>query len=226
MLSNWINEHEDDEDVAAFQGVVSLGSGKYFDKDEMVAFYAPVARSPQDPGAVLPKQLLQGRLAAPYHSHAGFPAGARWSGPYSKGYPAAGLVSFDPDPYSDQRGSQGWSCLVDAGMSSADPRVQRSSSALQEAPPCGGVTRDVGLAQLQAKVRFLEAQLRADLPYLQVYRFGGASLLMAIVSLAVWAVTGVGVPFHPVFAAMVVPVAIGVMVMAFFLRRENHDPAH
>lgn len=70
------------------------------------------------------------------------------------------------------------------------------------------------------KIKFLEVELRSNLPYLQMYKFGAGSLLVAVVSLLVWAFTGTGVPFHPVFAAMVIPAAIGLMVMAFLVRRE------
>jgi uncharacterized membrane protein (DUF485 family) len=88
-------------------------------------------------------------------------------------------------------------------------------------PPVEQDSPNVGVAQLQARVRFLEAQLRADAPYLRLYKFGAISLGLAIVSLIGWAITGIGVPFHPVFAAMAIPVAIGVIVMAFHLRRET-----
>jgi len=74
------------------------------------------------------------------------------------------------------------------------------------------------------KIRSLEIQLRSNLPYAQMYRFGAGSLLVAIVSLIVWAFTGAGVPFHPVFAALVIPAAIGLMAMAFLVRREIPDP--
>lgn len=74
------------------------------------------------------------------------------------------------------------------------------------------------------KIKSLEIQLRSNLPYLQMYKFGAGSLLVAIVSLIVWAFTGAGVPFHPVFAALVIPAAIGLMAMAFLVRRENPDP--
>lgn len=80
---------------------------------------------------------------------------------------------------------------------------------------------ETGIAQLQARIRFLEAQLQADNPYIRLYKFGGLSLIVAVVSLLSWAVMGVGVPFNPIFALMVVPVAIGVMVMAFLVRGDR-----
>ena len=75
------------------------------------------------------------------------------------------------------------------------------------------------------KIKSLEARLRSSLPYFQMYKFGAGSLLVAIVSLTVWVFTGAGVPFHPVFAALVIPAAIGLMAMAFLVRREIPDPA-
>ena len=74
------------------------------------------------------------------------------------------------------------------------------------------------------KIKSLEIQLRSNLPYLQMYKFGAGGLLVAIVSLIVWAFTGSGVPLHPVFAALVIPAAIGLMAMAFLVRREIPDP--
>lgn len=74
------------------------------------------------------------------------------------------------------------------------------------------------------KIKSLEIKLTSSLPYLQMYKFGAGSLLVAVVSLIVWAFTGAGVPFHPVFAALVIPAAIGLMVMAFLVRREFPDP--
>ena len=82
----------------------------------------------------------------------------------------------------------------------------------------------VEVQPLLDKIKFLEGQLRSTLPYLQMYKFGAGSLLVAIVSLIVWAFTGAGVPFHPVFAALVIPAAIGLMAMAFLVRREILDP--
>jgi hypothetical protein len=221
MLSNWINHHEDDEDTATHERVAPLVSGKYFDEDEKAALYVPGTEFPRHASIHQGVIFFKKGVPAPYRSHADFPAVAQWSDPYSKGYYlGAGRVSFDPDPYSNQKTSHDWVCFVDTGTRLADP-VQPSSSALQEPSPCGVLTTDVGLAQLQARVRFLEAQLGTDRPYLQLYKLGGVSLLVAVISLIGWAITGIGVPFHPVFAAMVIPVAVGVLAMAFFLRGGN-----
>ena len=97
----------------------------------------------------------------------------------------------------------------------AAPKLELGTGALPEI-----AATTVEVYQLRDRVKFLEAQLRSNLPYLQMYKFGAGSLLVAIVSLLVWLFTGAGVPFHPVFAAMVVPAAIGLMVMAFLVRRD------
>jgi hypothetical protein len=75
--------------------------------------------------------------------------------------------------------------------------------------------------ELSARIRFLESQLKTDRPYSQLYKFGAGSLFVALISLAFWAVTGIGAPFHPIFALGVVPAALGVMAMAFLVRREK-----
>lgn len=72
--------------------------------------------------------------------------------------------------------------------------------------------------RLEQKIRFLEAQLESQRPYVQLYRLGATSLFVALISLAAWALTGTGIPFHPLFAAGAIPAAIGVIIMAFLIR--------
>ena len=139
------------------------------------------------------------------------------------------LADINPpdDSYSNQKDVRKRVFDINVGSPWDAQEMQVEARRLREAIshlPASPLPEE-SVAQLQARIRFLEAQLRADLPYLQIYKFGGTSVLVAIVSLAAWAITGIGVPFHPVFAAMAVPVAIGVMVMAFFLRREANSPA-
>jgi hypothetical protein len=74
------------------------------------------------------------------------------------------------------------------------------------------------LRKLEEKVRFLEAQIKSQRPYLQLYRLGAGSLFVAVLSIVVWLITGIGIPFHPIFALGVIPAAIGVIVMAFLVR--------
>jgi len=73
-------------------------------------------------------------------------------------------------------------------------------------------------AELRAKIRFLESQLHADKPYSRLYNLGAGSLFAAVISLTFWALTGVGVPFHPIFAAATVPASVGLIIMAFLTR--------
>jgi hypothetical protein len=78
--------------------------------------------------------------------------------------------------------------------------------------------------ELQEKVRFLEAELRADRPYSQLYKLGAGGLFVAVISLVFWIITGIGAPFHPIFSAAVIPVSLGLIVMAFLIRHEKRQP--
>lgn len=72
--------------------------------------------------------------------------------------------------------------------------------------------------KLRDKIKFLEAQLQSQKPYLQLYRLGAGSLFISIISIVVWLITGTGIPFHPIFAGGVIPVSLGVIAMAFLAR--------
>jgi hypothetical protein len=74
------------------------------------------------------------------------------------------------------------------------------------------------LRTLQERINFLEAQLTSQRPYLQLYRLGAGSLFVALLSIVVWLLTGTGIPFHPIFAAGVIPASLGVIAMAFLMR--------
>jgi hypothetical protein len=97
------------------------------------------------------------------------------------------------------------------------PKLLQGSSS----EAAGGAVRNQEVRRLEDKVKFLEAELRSDRSYLQLYRLGASGLLLAVVSLMVWAATGSGVPFHPIFAACVIPASLGVMAMAFLMRPDN-----
>ena len=71
---------------------------------------------------------------------------------------------------------------------------------------------------LEDRVRILEHFLSCDRPYLHLYRLGACSLLAALLSLLTSMLLGVGIPFHPVFAIVVTPASLGVMVMAFLIK--------
>jgi len=99
-------------------------------------------------------------------------------------------------------------------LAAGSPRETDAATSVASCRP------DMEVGQLLKRIEFLEAQLRSNVPYLQMYKFGAGSLLVALVSLLVWLFTGTGAPFHPIFAAMVIPAAIGLMVMAFLVRRD------
>ena len=74
---------------------------------------------------------------------------------------------------------------------------------------------------LENRIRFLESQLEAQLPYRQLYRLGAGSLFVAVISVVIWLLTGTGIPFHPIFAAGVIPTSLGVIAMAFLVRSDK-----
>ena len=79
----------------------------------------------------------------------------------------------------------------------------------------------VKIQELEAKIHVLENQLQNDKPYLQIYRLGAGSFLVAALSVLLWMFVGISAPFHPIFAALVIPAALGVMAMAFLIRRDE-----
>jgi hypothetical protein len=100
------------------------------------------------------------------------------------------------------------------------PRLVVSGAESTEARSSAAVvtSADAEIRRLTERVRFLEAELRTDRPYLQLYRLGASSLLVSALSLMVWALTGIGIPFHPIFAGCVIPASLGVIAMAFLIR--------
>lgn len=73
--------------------------------------------------------------------------------------------------------------------------------------------------KLRERLRFLEAQLQSDRPYLHLYKIGAGGLFASVISIAIWVFTKIGAPLHPVFAAFAIPASIGAMAMAFLVRR-------
>lgn len=84
--------------------------------------------------------------------------------------------------------------------------------------PLAGIKPHENVQRLEQRIRFLEAQLESQRPYLQLYRIGATGLFLAFISLAAWALAGIAIPLHPVFAMGSIPVALGVMIMAFLIR--------
>ncbi len=77
---------------------------------------------------------------------------------------------------------------------------------------------DKEMRKLQERIQFLQSQLESQRPHLQLYRLGAGSLFVAVISLVVWLLTGTGIPFHPIFAAGVIPASLGVIAMGFLIR--------
>lgn len=82
-------------------------------------------------------------------------------------------------------------------------------------------SRDVLIHELQQEVELLKFQLRSASPYKQLYRLGATGLLLAVLSITVWTLTGVGLPFHPVFAFGMVPTCAVIIAIAFLVRPRN-----
>lgn len=93
--------------------------------------------------------------------------------------------------------------------------------------PSGGEERDaIGKLrsenkQLLLRVELLEADLRKNVPYLQLYRFGAGAFSLSIVSLLAWLLTGIAIPFHPMFALATLPVGVVFMAMAWMTRKDD-----
>jgi len=126
-------------------------------------------------------------------------------------------------------------CTADILASERGPWIAHFGTASGMAIGLGqsvhGRTDDVSLGEqvdsekeeLVNKIRLLEQQLQCDRPYLRLYRLGATSLVVAVLSILMWYFAGVGVPFHPAFAALVIPVAVGLMIMAVLMRPERSD---
>jgi hypothetical protein len=97
-----------------------------------------------------------------------------------------------------------------------------SKGVIQLTRPVGTV-HDQEKEDLKMKIELLENQLLCDRSHLQLFRLGAASLLISLLSILFWWRTGVGAPFHPVFAAVAVPVSAGLMAMAFSIKSTNFD---
>lgn len=84
-------------------------------------------------------------------------------------------------------------------------------------------TADAEKQELKAKLHILQEQLHCDHRHLQLYRFGATGLVVAVLSILMWYFTGIGAPFHPVFAGLVIPVALGMMAMAVLMKPKPND---
>jgi hypothetical protein len=80
--------------------------------------------------------------------------------------------------------------------------------------------------QLSLKVEVLQAELRKNVPYLQLYRFGAGAFSLSVISLVAWLLTGVAIPFHPVFALTALPSGVAFMIMAWMIRKDARHVEH
>jgi hypothetical protein len=97
-----------------------------------------------------------------------------------------------------------------------------TKSPLLESP---GVDSEATIRELERTVRSLESQIKNDNFHLRLYRLGAGAFLFGAGSLVIRAFTGLGAPLHPVFAAMVIPVSIVLMIMAFLARPDSKQPS-
>jgi hypothetical protein len=76
-------------------------------------------------------------------------------------------------------------------------------------------------SRLEKEIAFLKDQLQSTNLAVRIYNIGAVGFLGAVFSLLVWSFTGVGAPLHPTFAILLVPVSLGLFVMAFLTRRDQ-----
>jgi hypothetical protein len=72
---------------------------------------------------------------------------------------------------------------------------------------------------LHKKVLLLQAELRKNIPYLQLYRFGAGAFSLSVLSVLIWLFTGIAIPFHQAFALAAIPTSIGFMLMAYLTKK-------
>jgi hypothetical protein len=76
---------------------------------------------------------------------------------------------------------------------------------------------------LHTKIFLLQAELRKNVPYLQLYRFGAGAFTLSVLSLLIWLFAGIAIPFHPAFALAAIPTSIGFMLMAYLTKKHKID---
>ena len=76
---------------------------------------------------------------------------------------------------------------------------------------------------LHTKILLLQAELRKNVPYLQLYRFGAGAFTLSMLSLLIWLFSGIAIPFHPAFALAAIPTSIGFMLMAYLTKKHKID---
>lgn len=91
--------------------------------------------------------------------------------------------------------------------SPADPSMQRGIADLR-------AERE----GLRTTIELLRAELRKNVPHLQLYRFGAGALSLSAFSLLSWWIVGISIPFHPIFATVTIPTALGFMCMAWIAK--------
>ncbi len=77
--------------------------------------------------------------------------------------------------------------------------------------------------ELSKKVDLLKADLRQNAPHLQLYRFGAGAVTLSSISLLSWLISGVSIPFHPVFVITTFPMGIAFMAMAWLTRKNASE---
>ena len=133
------------------------------------------------------------------------------------------IVAFDLPRYTGQEilklmlMSSARQAPFTGGATPSIDLVQESSTEVEEKSTLL-LSERIQCAKLEARVRLLEAQLQSEKPYARLYRLGAGSFLISAISLVYWALTGVGAPFHPLFAAATIPASIAVVIMAFLIR--------
>jgi len=81
------------------------------------------------------------------------------------------------------------------------------------------------IQRLTRTVETLRSSLRTNVPYLRVFRLGAGlfSSAMATFLILIW--TGISMPLNPTIAAILIPISIVFMIMAYVLKNYQADAA-
>jgi hypothetical protein len=81
--------------------------------------------------------------------------------------------------------------------------------------------------RLKMRIRLLERRpQKPEHAFTALYMCGAVSFWITAVSLAIWWLADIASPLHPIFASLVIPASVGVMGMAFLVRRGKEGKPH
>ncbi len=81
------------------------------------------------------------------------------------------------------------------------------------------------IQRLTRTVETLRGSLRTNLPYLRVFRLGAGLFSSAMATFLILMWTGISMPLNPTIAAILIPISIVFMIMAYVLKNYQPDVA-